>query len=185
MLLALERSGFCRIGVSRLAVVEPHDIVHDTRLVLDTDVVLSGLRSTSGASRVLLHGIEAGIITPLVSVAMVIEYEAVLKRTENLEAARVDAAEIDLFLDALIGFADHVVPYFAYRPSIRDPNDEIFVAAAKNGGADALVSFNVTDYLPADNLASSLGLRVCRPADILRRLNWRPSATLPFAFRHR
>ena len=47
------------------------------RLVLDTDVVLSGLRSTVGASRILLLAVEAGVVTPLVSVAMVIEYEAV------------------------------------------------------------------------------------------------------------
>jgi hypothetical protein len=32
-------------------------------------VLLSGLRSTMGASRILLLAIEAGIVTPLVSVA--------------------------------------------------------------------------------------------------------------------
>jgi predicted nucleic acid-binding protein len=43
------------------------------RLVLDTDVVPSGLRSTVGASRVLLLAVEAGAVTQLVSVATVIE----------------------------------------------------------------------------------------------------------------
>ena len=46
------------------------------RIVLDTDVVLSGLRSTMGASRILLLAIEAGVVTPLVSVAIVIEYRS-------------------------------------------------------------------------------------------------------------
>jgi predicted nucleic acid-binding protein len=78
------------------------------RLILDTDVVLSGLRSTVGASRVLLLAVEAGVVTPLVSVATVIEYDAVLKRTVDLEAARLDADAVAMFLDALVAHADHV-----------------------------------------------------------------------------
>ncbi len=34
------------------------------RLVLDTDVVLSGLRSTVGASRVSLLAVQAGVVIP-------------------------------------------------------------------------------------------------------------------------
>ena len=65
------------------------------RLVLDTDVLLSSLRSTVGASRVLLLAVEAGVVTPLVSVATVIEYEAVLKRAEHLQVAQLDTGEVD------------------------------------------------------------------------------------------
>jgi predicted nucleic acid-binding protein len=124
-------------------------------------------------------------VTPLVSVATVIEYEAALKRIENLEAARLDADTVDMFLDALVAHADHVVPHFSYRPSIRDPDDEMFVSVAVNGGADSLVTFNVTDYAPADVRQARLGFMICRPGDSLRRLAWRPSATSPFAFLHR
>ena len=60
------------------------------RLVLDTDVLLSGLRSTVGASRVLLLAVNAGAMMPLVSVATVIEYEAVLTRAENLVLNRIE-----------------------------------------------------------------------------------------------
>ena len=44
------------------------------RLVLDTDVLLSGLRSTVGASRVLLLAVEARVVMPLVSVATVMGF---------------------------------------------------------------------------------------------------------------
>jgi putative PIN family toxin of toxin-antitoxin system len=155
------------------------------RLVLDTEMVLSGLRSTVGASRILLLAVEAGVVTPLISVATVIEYEAVLKRAENLVASRLDVDAVDRFLDALVAHADHVVPHFSYRPSIRDPDDEVFVSVAVNGDADALVRFNVTDYAPADMRQARLGFMICRPGDILRRLAWRPSATSPFAFLRR
>ena len=119
------------------------------RLVLDTDVLLSGLRSTVGASRVLLLAVETGVVTPLVSVATVIEYEAVLKRAEHLQAARLDAEEVDRFLDGFVAHADHITPYFRTRPAVRDPDDEMFVELAINGQADALVSFNIGDYRPA------------------------------------
>ena len=79
-----------------------NDIASNMRLVLDTDVLPSGLRSTIGASRILLLAVEAGVVTPLVSVATVIEYEAVLKRLEHLQAALLDAEEVDRFLDDLV-----------------------------------------------------------------------------------
>ncbi len=152
------------------------------RLVLDTDVVLSGLRSTVGASRVLLLAVEAGVITPLVSVATVIEYEAVLKRAEHLQAARLDAEEVDRFLDDFVAHAEHITPHFRTRPAVRDPNDEMFAELAINGHADALVSFNLGDYRPADPRAPRLDIPVCRPGDILRRLSWQPSAILRSGF---
>jgi len=152
------------------------------RLVLDTDVVLSGLRSTVGASRVLLLAVEAGVITPLVSVATVIEYEDVLKRAEHLQAARLDAEEVDRFLDDFVAHAEHITPHFRTRPAVRDPNDEMFAELAINGQADALVSFNLGDYRPADPRAPRLDIPVCRPGDILRRLSWQPSAILRSGF---
>ena len=152
------------------------------RLVLDTDVVLSSLRSTIGASRVLLLAVEAGVVTPLVSVATVIEYEAVLKRVEHLQAALLSAEEVDCFLDDFVAHADHITPHFRTRPSVRDPDDEMFAELAVNGQADALISFNVGDYRPADPRASQLGVPVYRPGDILRRLSWRPPATSRSAF---
>ena len=83
-----------------------NDIACNMRLVLDTDVVLSGLRSTVGASRILLLAIEAGVVTPLVSVATVIEYEAVLKRAEHLEASHLDVDDVDMFLAAFVAYAE-------------------------------------------------------------------------------
>ena len=152
------------------------------RLVLDTDVVLSGLRSTVGASRVLLLAVEAGVVTPLVSVAAVLEYEAVLTRTRNLEAMRLDASEVGRFLDDLVVHAEPIDPRVRTRPLVRDPDDELFAELAVSGRADALVSFNIGDYRPADRRAPGLGVLVCRPAEILRRLAWRPSAISPSGF---
>lgn len=153
------------------------------RLVLDTDVLLSGLRSTIGASRVLLLAKEAEVVTPLVSVATVIEYEAVLKRPEHRHVAGLDADAVDRFLDAFVARAEHIVGYFRVRLSVRDPDEEMFAELSVNGHADALVSFNLADYRPIDPRSTHLAIPVCRPGDILRRLSWRPSATLLSGFR--
>lgn len=158
------------------------DIAGNMRLVLDTDVLLSALRSTVGASRVLLLAVEARMITPLVSVATVIEYEAVLKRAEHLDATGLDAEDIDRFLDDFVAHADHITPHFRTRPSVHDANDEMFAELAMNGRADALVSFNLGDYRPLDARSPRLDILVCRPGDILRRLSWRPSVTLRSGF---
>ena len=152
------------------------------RLVFDTDVVLSGLRSTVGASRMLLLAIEAGVVAPLVSVATVVEYEAVLKRPENRQVTGLDTREIDSFLDNLVAHANHVDVHFGTRPLVHDPDDEMFAEVAINGQADALVSFNLRDYRPAGLRSSNPVFPVYRPGDALRRLQWQPSTTSRSSF---
>ena len=144
---------------------------------MDTDVLVAGLRSRTGASRILLQAIEAGIILPLISVATVLEYEEVLMRPQQLNAMGLTPADVDAFLDALIARSEEVSPYYNHGGEIRDPNDEKFVTAALNGQAEAIVTFNVKDYVPRDSRVTGLGITVCRPGELLRRLSWRPSAT--------
>jgi predicted nucleic acid-binding protein len=148
---------------------------------MDTDVLVAGLRSRTGASRILLSGVEAGIVIPLISVATVLEYEAVLTRPEHLRAARLTHAEVDTFLDGFIGRSEEVSPYYNHGGVVLDPDDDKFVTAALNGMAEAIVTFNVRDYVPRDGRITGLGMIVCPPGDILRRLSWRPSVTSPFA----
>ena len=151
-------------------------------LVLDTDVVLSGLRSTVGASRVLLLAVAAGAATPLVSVATVLEYEAVLTRPANLRAIGLDMTEVGRFLDDFIAHARAVAVEVTWRPSVRDPDDEVFFDLAVNGAADALVSFNRADYRPLHPSQPAPFMPVLTPGETLRRLPWRPSAISPFVF---
>lgn len=153
------------------------------RVVIDTDVLVSGLRSAAGASRVILLGVRERVLIPLLSVAMLLEYEAVLKRSATLAATGLVAADVDVFLDAWAGMAEAVPRGFSHRPAIMDPDDELFLQAAINGGAAALITFNVGDYRPADDRAAGHGVAVVRPGAFLRRLAWRPSTTSLFAFR--
>jgi predicted nucleic acid-binding protein len=125
--------------------------------------------------------VEAGAIKPLVSVATVLEYEAVLTRPEHLVAMRLMHADIDAFIDGFVARSEEVSPYYNHGGMVRDPNDDMFATAAINGNAEAIVTFNIKDYVPRDGRVTGLGIDVCRPGDILRRLSWRPSATSRFA----
>jgi hypothetical protein len=76
--------------------------------------------------------------------------------------------------------AEEVSPYYNHGGMVRDPDDDKFVTAAINGRAEAIATFNIRDYVPRDGRVTGLGMIVCRPGDILRRLSWRPSATSRF-----
>lgn len=156
-----------------------------TRLVLDTDVLLTGLQSSNGASRLLLCGLAEGAFTALVTVSMAIEHEAVLKRDEKLAATGMTLGDVDEFLHEYLGRAEFVLVPRRVRPVIQDPNDEILVEALAHGRGDAIVSFNRTDFLVADQRLASAGVMgapVINPGEALRRMPWRPTATTPFGF---
>ena len=140
------------------------------RVVLDTDVLVSALRSRTGAShRILLTALDGGL-TLLASVAIFLEYEDVLTRPGHLTAAGYTRAKMRDFLHALSGIVVPVVSHYQWRPSIRDPDDEMFVEAAINGQADAIVTFNRKDYRALGSLLLPESLVILRPGELLRRL---------------
>jgi putative PIN family toxin of toxin-antitoxin system len=137
------------------------------RIVLDTDVMVSAFRSATGASRqLLLAGMDRRVIL-LISPALVLEYESVLKRPEHLLASRSDESEVDTVLNLLAASADHVELHYLWRPQLTDVGDELVLEAAINGQADALVTFNLRDF---EIGAQRFGLKVCRPGEFWRSL---------------
>ena len=137
------------------------------RIILDTDVMVAAMRSATGASRqLLLAGVDHRFIL-LVSPALLLEYESVLKRPEHLAAARADEAAVDVVLDLVAATAEHVEMHYLWRPQLADVGDELVLEAAINGRADALVTFNLRDF---EIGAQRFGLKICRPVDLWRSL---------------
>ena len=129
------------------------------RLVLDTDVLVAGIRSRRGASRAWLRAILQGEVTLLLSVPLALQYEAVLTRPEHLAAAGANARQIGRLLDALCAVCTPVEISFLWRPVLRDADDEMVLEAAINGRADRLLTFNELDFVGA----GPLGVTVERP----------------------
>lgn len=137
------------------------------RVVLDTDVIVSSLRSASGGSNAVLREVAHDRLTPLVTPALFLEYEAVLKRAEQRLAHGLGLREIERFLAALASACEAVEVSFQWRPQLSDPNDEMVLEAAVNGRADALVTHNVSDFAKG---AARFRLRVLRPGELLKEL---------------
>jgi putative PIN family toxin of toxin-antitoxin system len=140
------------------------------RVVLDTDVLVAGLRSDQGASRQLLLSVFDGNLEALVSVPLMIEYEAVLTRIEHLNASGLNREEVNEILDAYAGVATPVHLRFLWRPRLKDPADEMVLETAVNGVADRLVTFNERHLAVA---AREFGVRVLRPVDMWKEVQRR------------
>jgi putative PIN family toxin of toxin-antitoxin system len=141
------------------------------RVVLDTDVLVAALRSDRSASRALLVYTLEGRCLSLVSVPLMIEYEAVITRPEHLEASRLSDADVQELLDALAVVGEPIRLSYLWRPALPDPQDDMVLETAVNGRADLLVTFNLRHFKPA---ARSFGLRVVTPAEALRWMEKRP-----------
>jgi putative PIN family toxin of toxin-antitoxin system len=135
------------------------------RLVLDTCVIVSAFRSRTGASRRLLDAHDAGLFSILLSQPLLLEYETVLSRPEQIKAHGIPIEEISDFLDNLVSRAIRVTFHRRLRPQLRDPDDELVLETAVNGIADAIVTHNTSDFLPE---ISKFGIPVLTPGHIIR-----------------
>jgi len=137
------------------------------RVVLDTSVIVAGLRSRLGASNRLLEFVAGQRVVPLVTTALFLEYEEVLKRPEQRLATGMDEKDIAGFMAALASAAEPIEVHFLWRPQLADPDDEIVLEAAVNGRATAIITHNVRDFEPA---AREFGIEVVTPGKFLTRL---------------
>jgi putative PIN family toxin of toxin-antitoxin system len=137
------------------------------RVVLDTDVVVAGVLSPTGASRQLLLAAAARRFELLVSVPLMLEWEAVLKRPDILRAAKANPEDIDVVLDQLAEACVPVDLHFLWRPRSKDPDDDMVLETAINGRADAIATFNVRHLAAA---AIYFGVVVEQPGSLLWRL---------------
>ncbi len=137
------------------------------RVVLDTSVVAAAFRSRNGASRVLLDRVADQRLIALATPALFLEYEAVLKRTEQRMISGLTLSQVDERLAALASALEPVTTHFVWRPQLADADDEMVLDAAVNGRADALVTFNVRDFAVA---ARKFDLAVMRPGEALEAM---------------
>jgi len=135
--------------------------------VLDTDVMVAASRSDAGASRQILEAALARRFELLLSVPLMLEYEAVLTRPEHLAASGASKADVVAVLDELANIGTRVRFALGTRPTLQDANDEMVLETAVNGNADAIITFNDQDFKPA---AARFWCSVMRPGEAMRAL---------------
>lgn len=143
------------------------------RLVFDTNAMVAAIRSDAGASRRLLQSVleRRRGLTLLVSVPLLIEYEAVMTRPEHLKTARLSVTDVGTLLDAVAAAAEPVRLAYLWRPMLSDANDDMVLEAAVNGGAYGIVTFNRRDF---DLSVKQFGILALLPGEAVRLLEKRP-----------
>ncbi|HEX4486837.1 MAG TPA: putative toxin-antitoxin system toxin component, PIN family [Terriglobales bacterium] len=138
------------------------------RIVLDTSVLIAGLRSQLGAGNAILKLVARCEIVMVATPPLFLEYEDVVKRPEHRLIHGLGLDAIEEFLAELAALIEPVEVHFRWRPQTRDPKDEMVLEAAINGQVDALVTYNVIDFATA---AVQFGISLMRPGDLLKELN--------------
>lgn len=136
------------------------------RAVLDTNVILSALRSRNGASFEIITRYRQGEFDLHLSQTVFAEYEEVLKR--EMMPLGFTVAIIDRFLNAIASAATQIRTSSLWKPSLPDPDDEPLAQLAMESKIDYLVTHNLRHF-PRERLPE---VRVVDPKtflDILRQ----------------
>ncbi len=135
--------------------------------VLDTSVMVAALRSRRGASRQLLLGALTHRFELLLSVPLLLEYEAVLTRTDQLAAFGIGRRDVERLMDDITAVARPVRLSYRWRPQLSDAKDDMVLETAVNGNSDAVVTFNQADFA---SLSERFDCRVILPREALHEL---------------
>jgi putative PIN family toxin of toxin-antitoxin system len=110
------------------------------KVVLDTNVLVSGLISSQGPPRQIVDAWLEGRFTLVTSLYLVEEVAHVLTHPGIAERVRLGEPEVDAVLAALLSQAE-MAPGELELPGVtRDPKDDAVVACAVEGEADYIVS---------------------------------------------
>jgi putative PIN family toxin of toxin-antitoxin system len=129
------------------------------RIVLDTNVLVSGLLSPFGPPGEIVRIISAGAVSLCVDARLLSEYEQVLQRPR-----------FDFDRDAVAALLDYVeatsrkAASVPLRVRLPDADDEAFLEVAIACGADYLVTGNLVHF-PVE---ASAGVAVVIPADFIQ-----------------
>ena len=110
------------------------------RVVLDTNVLVSGLVARQGVPRQILDAWVEGCFTLVTSLYLVEELAHVLSYPRIAKRLRISDEEVEALLAALLSQAVAVPGHLCLPGVTRDPKDDAVVACAKEGQADCIVS---------------------------------------------
>jgi len=135
------------------------------RVVLDTNVLISGTFWTGDSFRVL-EGIDQGKAEIIISEELISEYDDVLTREEIAEKIENKSLVIRDIVQKVISRAKIVEPSEKFDILKEDPDDNIILDCAFEGKVDFIVSQD--KHLL--RLGEFKGIKIVSPEEFLRRL---------------
>lgn len=135
-----------------------------TQIVLDTNVIVSALRSQLGTSYKLLMLIGQSAFEINLTVPVLLEYEDVTKRL--LDQIPLTEVEVDDILDYLAGMANERGIFYLWRPFLKDPKDDMILELAVSASCETIVTFNKKDFVGVEQF----GIQVMTPKEFLESI---------------
>ncbi len=138
------------------------------QIVIDTNVIIAGLRSRRGSAFKLLTLIDTGQFDIHLSVPLVLEYtEVLLRELPNLYLSR---EEVDDLIDFYCAVGVQQEIFFLWRPFLRDPKDEMVLELAVKAGWQSIITYNTRDFAGIEQF----GLNPLKPSEFLRLIGKLP-----------
>ena len=134
-------------------------------VVIDTNVIVSALRSRDGASFRLVSLLgESDKFEINVSVALVLEYEDAAKRL--IGKVPISETAIEDLIDYICEIANEQKVFFLWRPVSNDPNDDMVIELAVAAGCQFIITYNKQDF---KNM-KQFGIKAISPAEFLEMI---------------
>ena len=136
----------------------------ETHIVIDTNVLVSALRSRRGASFALLELLGSDKFEISVSVPLVLEYETAAKKL--LGESTLTEDDVDNVIDYICNVARHQQISFLWRPFLKDASDDMVLELAVSANCDAIISYNKKDFQGAEEF----GIQVKSAKEFLQEI---------------
>ncbi|MCA2653444.1 MAG: putative toxin-antitoxin system toxin component, PIN family [Microcystis sp. M015S2] len=138
------------------------------QIVIDTNVIIAGLRSRRGSAFQLLSLIGTGKFDMHLSVPLVLEYtDVLLRELPNLYLSR---EEVDDLIDFYCSVGIPHKIFFLWRPFLRDPKDDMVLELAVKAGCQSIITYNTRDFAGVEQF----GLSLLEPSGFLRLIGKLP-----------
>jgi putative PIN family toxin of toxin-antitoxin system len=138
------------------------------QIVIDTNVFISALRSSRGASHKLLLLFGSDKFEINISVPLILEYEDVAKRQRDHIVLTEN--EIDDIIDYICTLSNHRNVYYLWRPFLKDSKDDMVLELAVASSCDFIVTYNKRDFQGAEQFR----LQVLNPKEFLQLIGELP-----------
>lgn len=135
-------------------------------IVVDTNVFIAALLGPRGANREVIRGCLMQHYHPLMGTTLFLEYEDLLAREELFRTCKLNPGERERLFNAFLRVCQWRTVYYIWRPNLPDEADNHLVELAVAGGAEAIITQNIRDFIRAELYFP--GLRILQPADLLR-----------------
>jgi len=136
------------------------------QIIIDTNVMTSAFRSKNGASYLLLKLLQKRDerFEINVSTALILEYEAVLKRELHRQNKKIET--IDKFIDDIVFLANRHQVFYLLRPCLKDANDDFILELAFSSSVEYIVTYNTNNF----KNAGMFGIETITPKKFLQKI---------------